>query len=131
MRLGDVVAHAARDERGVVIWYRGRGMRSPIFDGDAYVICRRPGVYTCGNAEDDWTTLPEHEWTAVERVRSAMALWEPAPWNDPAENDSYEFAVLTALLPPSRREAVFNDSSWPVDNTELALAVAEWIDTLP
>jgi hypothetical protein len=117
--------------RGVVVWSNGRGIKGHyrMFADDSYVIQKGTGgAYVIGNDVDSWVPVSETEWSAVERVISSSARWEPVTWDDPAENDDHGFALMAALLPSSEQDRVFGDGDWPCDYLSLAKSVAEWLD---
>lgn len=131
--------YTSRSSRGIVsIGHVREGDRlwntaGPIAVGDA-VIFHSPGHQTVTNMHADWALVPESEWTAEERVRSAAVRWRRPEWLGPddrvPDTDSYEFAIVKGLLTPAQRDDVFpEDGDWPCSMDELVLALAQMLDT--
>lgn len=134
MRLGDVVVNTEDGARGVVVHDGRRGRlydSGPLFAGD-YSVRISSGIYRQGNMTGCWESVPEDQWTAVERVLSVSVTWEPADWYGPGDQvqecDEFGFALLRALLPPAVRARVFGDGDWPCTFGELGAEVAAWLD---
>lgn len=136
MSLGAVMVrqdeHPPRAARGQVVWYRGRGWSrgNRMYVDDTYEVEMGPGVTSVGTKEDAWTLVPREQWTARERVLSAMLTWQKPDWLEPGEEpqhgDSIEFSLLMALIGDEAMEAL-TEWDWP-DWSDHWLAVARWVD---
>lgn len=127
-----------RGERGVVLWVQGAenhlhhdGVMAPVKGEVRIRIGSGHDLFT--TFADEWERVPDDQWTATERVWSANATYRTPDWYDTpdrvSDNDTYEWHLMTALLPEHHRERVFpEDGDWPTNWMEFAVAVAHCQD---
>lgn len=116
------VVRCADGTRGIVV-DRVQTSPMPMYEDD-FVVHVGAGHWRITNRSGDWERVPNEELTALERVRTARIRWHGEEWEA-----SIEWHTLAALLPLGRLDELTGPCcDWP-DEQDLAVAVAEYIDT--
>lgn len=124
LRAGDVVRHIDDGTVGVVT-------SSPASSwGDVRVRTSASSAAVTNNSHGCWQVIPESEQTYEQRVESLIARTDRQDDpTKPAEDESFEWHLLLALLDHEEFEAMYPDYEWPTTTT-LAMAVAAKLDRL-
>lgn len=137
LHVGQIVEHREDGDRGIVelvIAADSPRLRLPLpcAVGDA-VIRLGPGHHRVTSKHREWRVVPDSQQTAVERVRRTLLTWQPPDWvepgGEPQDLDTLPYALLLAMLPPDRRDRIYE---WGGVHTvgEAAVEVAARIDAL-